>query len=248
MSDEFYVGYLPGPRPLTRRFVARVALALGAVLTLAVALLAACQAPVGDGRFEFGEWRDFEGILFEDPVPFLHRIGGDPSGTAGSDLLVVGLGKQGLPAFARGHDGRRVSFRGTLIENRGRRMVELSDPASFRVLDEERRPRPPVAELGRVSLAGELVDTKCYLGVMRPATGKVHRACAARCLSGGVPPGLLVREGGEAARVILLAGSDGSPWRVTPDWAARRLSVSGSMRLVGDLPVLTVGEWRLVEE
>jgi hypothetical protein len=41
--------------------------------------------------------------------------------------------------------------------------------------------------LGTFALSGEIVDGKCYLGVMNPGSGKVHRDCAARCLSGGVP-------------------------------------------------------------
>jgi hypothetical protein len=42
--------------------------------------------------------------------------------------------------------------------------------------------------LEAVTVTGEIVDSKCYLGVMNPGQGKVHRDCAARCLSGGVPP------------------------------------------------------------
>jgi hypothetical protein len=41
--------------------------------------------------------------------------------------------------------------------------------------------------LGNFELNGEIVDGKCYLGVMNPGSGKVHRDCAVRCLSGGVP-------------------------------------------------------------
>ncbi len=47
---------------------------------------------------------------------------------------------------------------------------------------------PPAERmLGVFELNGEIVDGKCYLGVMNPGSGKVHRDCAARCLSGGVP-------------------------------------------------------------
>lgn len=40
-------------------------------------------------------------------------------------------------------------------------------------------------------ITGELVDSKCNLGVMNPGSGKVHRDCAARCVSGGVPLALV---------------------------------------------------------
>jgi hypothetical protein len=74
----------------------------------------------------------------------------------------------------------------------------------------EKEFRPETETVGPVNLVGELVDTKCFLGVMRPATGKVHRACAIRCLSGGIPPAILVKSGGYDS-AILLAGPENEP-------------------------------------
>ena len=51
-------------------------------------------------------------------------------------------------------------------------------------------------ELGETTPKGEIVDSKCYLGVMNPGNLKAHRACAINCIQGGVPPVLLVRDGG----------------------------------------------------
>jgi len=59
--------------------------------------------------------------------------------------------------------------------------------------------------LGYAELAGEIVDSKCYFGVMNPGRGKVHRDCAARCLSGGIPPALLVRDGAGSSATVLIA-------------------------------------------
>jgi hypothetical protein len=84
---------------------------------------------------------------------------------------------------------------------------------------------------------GELVDTKCWLGVMRPATGKVHRACAARCLAGGVPPGLWI-ESGNRGTLVVLAGSGDDPLEFDPGWAARRVRARGVLELHEDQPVL----------
>ena len=60
-------------------------------------------------------------------------------------------------------------------------------------------------DLGEVQLTGEIVDSKCYFGVMNPGGGKVHRDCAARCISGGIPPAFLVRDGGGNTATLLLA-------------------------------------------
>ena len=61
-------------------------------------------------------------------------------------------------------------------------------------------------DLGSVTLIGEIVDSKCYLGVMNPGQGKVHRDCAARCISGGIPPIFVTADGRDQ---MLLVGLDG---------------------------------------
>jgi len=56
------------------------------------------------------------------------------------------------------------------------------------------------------------VDSKCYLGVMNPGSGKVHRDCAARCLSGGIPPIFITTSGDKpgGGEQFILVGPDGS--------------------------------------
>lgn len=56
------------------------------------------------------------------------------------------------------------------------------------------------------TLVGEIVDTKCYLGAMKPGRGKPHRDCASLCIRGGIPAALLVRtENGERRLVHLVS-------------------------------------------
>ena len=97
-------------------------------------------------------------------------------------------------------------------------------PESIELIEVPKAKAPQVISLGQGTFVGELVDTKCFLGVMRPATGKVHRGCAIRCLNGGAPPGLLVRDDlGDS----LLAGSEGKGLDIDWDLAARSLEVEG---------------------
>ncbi len=236
-SDDFYVGYLPMPEGL-KRFARVLVVSLAAALALLGGVVAALQRPSPSGVFEYGVERQFEGILFERPVPVLrvHHQGGAES------FLLVGFGKFGLPEFARGADRRRVRFSGSLIYREGLTMVEMNDPQSFEVLGE-----PPTGDLwpeveviGPVELVGELVDTKCYFGVMRPATGKVHRACAVRCLSGGVPPGLLVRDHGDDGMVFMLVGQGSAPLAYDVEWAARTVRAAGTLELHDGIPVVRV--------
>jgi hypothetical protein len=241
-GGELYVGYLDPAPPVHARHLRRVAVTLFAVGPALFAVLAVAQNPVPSGFFEYGQSRAFEGVLHESPLPYLDVKHPDlPGGSTG--FLLVGPGKHGLPAVARGRSGQRARFRGTLIHRQGMTMVEV-DPPSFEVLG----PADPdtnesrVVSLGPVSLVGELVDTKCYLGVMRPATGKVHRACAVRCLSGGVPPGLLVTDSESRSSVFLLAGPLGGTLDLDPQLAARRLAVRGLLELHDGLSVLRVAD------
>jgi hypothetical protein len=239
MNDDFYIGYLDQAPPALARYTRRVVVALGLVVLLSVAVIAARQRPADPGTFEFGITRQFGGVLREAPLPILRSVS---SNGAVTNYLLVGLGKHGLPTFARGHDGERVRFQGSLIHRGGAVMIELNDAASFETLG-----RPPPNEsvprsetVGDVVLTGELVDTKCWFGVMRPAAGKVHRACAVRCLSGGVPPGLLVQDAQGNGVVVLLVGADPTPLRFNVQWAARIVTATGTLELKDEVPVLRV--------
>jgi hypothetical protein len=75
---------------------------------------------------------------------------------------------------------------------------------------------------------------------MRPATGKIHQACAIRCLSGGVPPGLLVHDAAGNGVVVLLAGPAGQPLDYDVEWAARTLRAAGELEIHSGTPVLRV--------
>ncbi|MCA9695849.1 MAG: hypothetical protein KC636_40100 [Myxococcales bacterium] len=246
-DDAFYVGWQPVmPAPFVA-LVRPVVIALALLLALGGAALATQATRGQPGVFEFGQLREYEGVLYERPVPAL-RVPA-PGGEGAVNLLLVGFGKFGLPPQARGHHGERVRFRGTVISQGGVTMIEISDADSFTAFGEATRgeQRPPPVELGEVTLVGELVDTKCYLGVMRPGFGKVHRGCATRCLSGGVPPGLLVRHGGDYGTVILLAGPGGAPLEFDPRWAGLPVRVVGALQSHEGTPALLVSEMTLAE-
>ncbi len=249
-SADFFVGYAASP-PVLRRRLRRITIVLLVAAPALAAAIGLLQNPLPEGTFEFGVERTFEGVIYENPVPILHIVDAsrDPDTPAARNLLLVGAGKFGLPDFAQGYDGRQVRFTGTLIYRERMTMVEMNDEASFEVLGEpgpgEQRQR--FEDLGVVTIEGEIVDTKCFFGVMRPATGKVHRACAIRCLSGGVPPGLLVRDGQGDGVVFMLAGPPGETLDLDVQWAARTVRARGQLELHDDVPILRVVSLELTE-
>ena len=72
------------------------------------------------------------------------------------------------------------------------------------------RRSPPRAQ-GRVTLRGEIVDSKCYLGAMKPGGGRTHRGCALLCLKGGIPPLFVSRTGGTSPSIYLLTSESRGP-------------------------------------
>ena len=98
-------------------------------------------------------------------------------------------------------------------------------------------------EVGEVVLRGEIVDSKCYLGVMNPGSLKGHRACAIRCISGGIPPVLLVRQEDGTARyfVMVLEGGGMANDTVLP-YVAEPVEVKGRLVRNRSREVLYLGE------
>jgi hypothetical protein len=206
MSD-FYIGYVPKAPTVLARFVRKVVVGLG-LLAIALALvLTHGQGPFAASVFEFGKVRDFEGVVATQPYPMLKVTRPSESGQLASysQYLLVAPGKFGAADLVAGWDGKAVRLRGQLIYRGGRTMVEI-EPGS--IVRSEAGPGAPEAarDLGSIIVTGEIVDSKCYLGVMNPGSGKVHRDCAARCLSGGIPAILVTADGREQ---FLLAGPDG---------------------------------------
>jgi hypothetical protein len=60
-----------------------------------------------------------------------------------------------------------------------------------------------------VTLRGEIVDSKCFLGVMAPGEGKTHKDCASLCLRGGIPPAFVVRDREGRTALLLLVSESG---------------------------------------
>lgn len=207
MKDFFYVGYQPKTAPAIRRSIRRTILVLGGICFFVAVLLVLGQARFAASSFEYGQYRDYEGELIEWPYPMLLADN--------TRYLLVGAGKFGVAETLRRHDGQHARVRGSLISRGQDRMLEIDSWSlrfeSGRFESGTSQTRQQLLDLGQVTLTGEIVDTKCHLGVMNPGDGKVHRDCAVRCISGGAPPGFLVRDAGGDTRLLLLVGSDGRP-------------------------------------
>jgi hypothetical protein len=228
--DEFYVGYQPqAPRGLAR-LMRRVIVAIVAAAALIALALVLGQQPFAPGFFEFGNAREFEGVVRTMPFPALQieKAGGV------EQYVLVAEGKHGADSMVAGLDGMRVRLRGTLIRREGMAMLEVV-ANSLHVSSQTVPSAAEPEDLGVQTLSGEIVDSKCYLGVMNPGQTKPHRDCAVRCISGGVPPLFVARDAtGRTARLWLVGADGAAVNRQLLDWVAEPVEIAGHVVRRGD--------------
>jgi hypothetical protein len=79
------------------------------------------------------------------------------------------------------------------------------------------------AEAKTSNLTGEIIDTGCYMA--HGAVGEKHASCAAKCIAGGMPMGLLT----EAGALYLITMNHDSPdaYNQLKEMAAKKVVLTG---------------------
>src|SRR5271157_2150600 len=238
--NDFYVGYLPKAPAALAGFVRKVIIALSVLAVTTALVLVIGQMPFANSAFEFGKVRSFEGVVEARPVPTLlvARPGRVGEQDKYSRYLLVAPGKHGADGLVAGFDGKQVRLQGQLIYRQGGTMVEIT-PGSISAIDLKPALQETTRDLGPVTVTGEIVDSKCYLGVMNPGQGKVHRDCAARCLSGGIPPIFVTTDGRQQ---FLLVGLDGRALGrdALREFIAEPITIRGDLLQLGDSRLLKI--------
>jgi nitrite reductase/ring-hydroxylating ferredoxin subunit len=238
--EPFFVGYAAESDPALRAAWRRRALLLAGPLLLLSALTGALQPPFARSAFEFGRPRELSGWIGLTPAP--HLAVPRPGSEGFSRYLLVAQGKHGAAELAAPFDGRFVSLSASLAHRDGATLLELVpdsiQPAAPPALQPEAAgPR----ELGPQRLRGEIVDSKCFLGVMKPGELKSHRACASLCIRGGIPPVLCVRrDDGSALYWLLVDAAGGAINQAVLPYVAEPVEIEGQGQVFGDLRVLRV--------
>ncbi|MEM1096612.1 MAG: hypothetical protein AAGJ10_18580 [Bacteroidota bacterium] len=212
--DDFYIGYQERAPKAVASYIKRAIFLLVVTSLLVAGLLVIGQQAFYPSTFEFLNYRTFEGTLSEVPYPTLlvDRPGQTDGQPAHSRYYLVNVGKAGVQEPVSGLHGRRVRLQGSLIYRDDQTMIEVV-PGTIEPLGgaDDLRPMGAPQSLGQHTFQGEIVDSKCFLGVMNPGSTKPHRACATLCIRGGIPPVLLVRDATDAATYLLLASAEGHP-------------------------------------
>ena len=221
-NEEFYVGWEPKAPTLIARHVVKTLIVIGIVVAISAILFALYQKKFSDGNFEFGRLTEVTGVYFDQPVPMLKvSTGKNESGEPGFiSIPFIGFGKSGaeevLSKLAQSKginlNQKEVTLRGTLLYNDGKLLMQIDEKdqalVKFNVAADNSTTQIR-EELGNMELKGEIVDPKCYFGVMKPGEGKPHKDCAIRCILGGIPPVLRVRDPEGRTNYYLMVGEEG---------------------------------------
>ena len=242
MNDDFYIGWEAKATPGIGKAVRKVVIGLLLLALLVSIGLAVTQRMIGTSVFEWGTLKLFSGVLQTSPYPHLlvPRPGNAEGQSRFSTYYLVAPWKFGLNREAlAGFDNKAVSLKGTLIYRGNQTMIEviLDSIQATNVVTTGALPQP--IALGRQTLIGEIVDSKCFLGVMNPGQLTPHRACAIRCISGGVPPVLLVRQKEGPAIYLLLVSTEGKPVnKQVLNLVAEPVEITGEVERQGELLIL----------
>ncbi len=237
-KDPFYVGYLPLPAGLKATVVMFIAIGVLGAIAMAFAIAPQQQDP-GPGKWDTSTLFAIEGRLSVDPYPLVFVE--DPESPFGSRaVILVSQMKFGAEKQASAFDGRRVRAEGNFITRHGRAVFELRAGDALVELGEEVA-EPHSEVLGEFDLVGEITDSKCFLGLMKPGYGKTHRACAVRCIAGGIPPVFVTRdEAGEETIYLLTDSEGGAVNEAVLPFVSEPVSLTGRIERRGDLLVYAV--------
>lgn len=237
MSKDFYIGYLPkmptGLKRYVKPFVV-LCFGIGGFLSL---LFWLGQKPFANSVFEFTQVKEFEGTIQAKPIPFL--LIEDMASETGLPVFkryaLVAEGKHGVGDEVANLDGHQVKLKGTLIYRDNLQMIEVASEPIADLANSGTQTAEKSASLGTQTLRGEIIDSKCYLGVMNPGSTKPHRECAVRCLSGGVPPIFVVKDAsGNTSELWLTSATSAPVNKDILDFVAEPVEIAGEVTRTGD--------------
>ncbi len=215
-TENMYIGWAPMPAIDRRFLIGTLPFALAGTAAVSYGVSSNLSDP-GAGSWQTGATHNVTGAWSTHPYPMLRMIDETVPGGVRT-VLVVAEGKCSSGLKNDAAQSTPVTASGVLIERKDRQMLEVpplldkwQTPADLSDGDLARLRAPRVASRGMATLKGAIMDSKCFFGVMRPARGMTHKACASLCIRGGIPPSFWVRDGQGREAVLLLTDRDGGP-------------------------------------
>lgn len=253
---EFYIGWMKDAPKNLASFIKKYLLILLPLVILLATLLALSQKKFGKGTFEFGSLTEVKGVYFNKPVPNLKVLNGKDIWGNESFITIplVGYGKFGADGiiadaekvFNNSLDGKMVTMKGTLLYNDGKIIMQIdgNDKPISKIGSSTTNDFLTYGkDLGQMQIKGEIVDPKCFFGVMKPGEGKPHKDCAIRCILGGIPPVLHAQNKDGENNYYLIVGENGEKMnKAVQDYVAAPVIISAKAVQYNDWIVLYVNQ------
>ncbi|THU34892.1 hypothetical protein FAM09_23145 [Niastella caeni] len=253
-NNDFYIGWMPKAPGSFARHTKKVIIALLILAVTVGVLLATAQKKFSTGQFEFGRLTNITGVYFKEPVPAIKVMSGkDLLGRASYITIpLIGYGKFGAGGIILDLEKEKhldlvkkeITLKGTLLYNDGKLLMQIDaadDPLVSVNKAAGENILPLQKELGEQTILGEIVDPKCFFGVMKPGEGKPHKDCAIRCISGGIPPVLKVINNEGEANYYLLMGAQGEKMnQAVKEFVAAPVAVKAKVVKYDDWVILYV--------
>ena len=250
--DKIYIGWQDEMPEKNKKALRKLLIPIFVLIPVLVFIIVYFTKPFNTHAFELGNVMTFTGIYYSQPMPVLVLDEGQSPIKGQNHALLVGYGKNGAGTFINPMEkekgalnGRRVKLSGTLIYGDGRVLLELTDRDNSVLEVYEMAISTEVDYYkGNKVLEGEILDPKCWFGVMKPGEGKVHKSCAIRCISGGIPPVLRVDVDGKNEYYVLANKSKLLNQDVLP-FVAEPVSVQGEVEQINGWNVLWTGKEKI---
>ncbi|MGV6830781.1 MAG: hypothetical protein ACWA5P_04340 [bacterium] len=215
-DKEFFVPYIEGSLgPNTKRSMKRFVIGALIFLIVSVIIFSFFQKPFDNSTFELTQTSRIEGVFHENPYPML-RVQLDQNNF--KNVVLLGFGKSSASPYLESllHEqgdliGKTLAIEGNLIYHNGKTLLQITDEEKVVLVSNVKQNIPSHSTIGKMTLKGEIIDPKCYFGVMKPGKGKIHRSCAVRCISGGIPPVLATTDNNNISEYYLITDINGKP-------------------------------------
>jgi len=215
-SDEFYVSYIDGTLgPKTKSTLKRFCLLVFGLIIIGAVIFGFSQNPFKNSSFELTKETKITGTLHQNPYPMLRIKVGENNF---KNILLLGFGKLSANTYLNklrsqhgDLNGKTLSIEGNLIYYNSKTLIQINNKDKITVENKPNTTIPQNINIGEVTFQGEIIDPKCYFGVMKPGKGKIHRSCAIRCISGGIPPVLATTDKNNISEYFLLTDMNKQP-------------------------------------
>jgi hypothetical protein len=255
--SEFYIGWMPKAPNSFAAMIKKYLFGLLLIVIVIAVSLALSQKKFGTGTFEFGTLTEVKGIYSDKPLPNIKVVNGKDIWGNYNYVTVplIGYGKHGSDGIIEDIekeknitlDGKAVTLKGTLLYNDGKLLMQIDandkpllNVSADKISDDY---LPKSKALGAMNVKGEIVDPKCFFGVMKPGEGKPHKDCAIRCILGGMPPVLKVTNADGQQNYYLVVGLNGEKMnKAVQDFVATPVELNAKAVQYDDWIVLYVSE------